>query len=164
MKKSKEKLLMAGVMIPETEKIRLQEVAKRRGITLTDLLLNGGRMLANFPDAFLDQIQAVSESTRLSFSQVLTQLLLTYAAEDAATLKVFGKSQTYSRAFRINNRGVLLTGDKLSDEVYAEVLKSAQDLKKRLEDSAHGKPEPIIISNEDAAAMAVQMTQIPATM
>ena len=161
MRKSKETLEMAGVMIPKSEKARLQGIAKKRGMTLTELLLTGGRMLADFNEEFLAQVDAVAFSTKLNTPQVLTQLLLVYAAQDSATLAVYGKSTTYQRAFQFDNQGALVTGSRLSNKVYAEVLQASKDLKKRLQDSARGVTETTFISNQDAAQMAIQMTREP---
>lgn len=161
MVKSKEKLAYAGILIPLSEKTRLQAIAKKRETTLSALLRDGVRMLADFSDDFLAQIGAVASSTKLSPSQVMIQLLLVYIASDAATLKVYGKSTTYQRAFQFDNQGRLITGDRLSDKVFAEVLESAQALKKRLQDSARGVTEATFISNQDAAQMAIQMTREP---
>ena len=156
MVKNDEALVQTLLKIPVSEKKMLQSVAKKRGVTLTSLLLDGARMLASLDDDFLNQVEAVAFSTKLSKPQVMTQLLLTYAAQDVATLEVFGNSATYNRAFQFED-GSLVTGSRLSEKVYAEVLQTAKELKKRLQDSAQGQKKRAYVSAQDAAAIAIQM-------
>lgn len=160
MLKAQEKLIMAGLMIPETEKKRLQETAKRRGITLTDLLLKGGLMLAEFSDGFLEQIEKIAETTRLSVSQTIIQLLLVYVSKDAATLKARKRSDTFELAFRYDKNG-LITGDQLSDMVFDEQKAALKDLYDRWEANKKKRPgQGMVLTERDEEIFIGVATQI----
>jgi len=147
-----------AIRITSDAKTLLQTVGKRRNLTLTQMLVDGGLFMASFPDVFVEQIEKIAIATRLTESQVMVQLFLVYIATDSATLEVYGKSPTFSRAFQFDH-GELVTGDRLSDKVFNEVLKSAKDLKQRLQNSASGKTKTAFISNQDAAQISTQLTQ-----
>ena len=156
MRKSTKKLVMAGVNFREEEKKRLLEIADRRKQTLSQLIKDGAEIMAGFPDEFLAQFKQMVESTKMDMPTVLVQLLVTYFAQDAALAKVYGISNTYQRAFQFDQEG-LISGDRLSKKVYNEVLKNAKDLKKKLEENASGQTEYAVLSNADAAQIAIQM-------
>jgi len=156
MRKSKTQQVMAGVKFPVEEKNRLMGIAQRREQTLTDLVKDGVELMAGLPDDFLKQFQKICDTTRLPFSTVFVQFLLVYAAQDAACLKVYEHSNTFQRAFQFDHEG-LITGDKLSEKVYNEVLKNAKDLKKRMKENADGKTENLVLSKPEAAQISIQM-------
>ena len=155
--KNKRNLVMAGVMFPVEEKKRLMEVAGRRGQSLTDLVKAGVEIVAGLPDDFLKQFQEICDATKLPFPTVFVQFLLVYVAQDNAALKVYGHSNTYKRAFQQDKKRGLITGQKLSKQVYEEVFKNATDLKKRMKENADGKTENLVLSKPEAAQISIQM-------
>jgi len=156
MRKSKTKMVMAGVRFPEEEKKRLIGIANRREQTLTDLVKDGVELMAGLPDDFLKQFQKICDTTQLPFSTVFVQFLLVYAAQDNACLEVYKHSNTFQRAFQFDHEG-LITGDKLSARIYDEVEKNATDLKKRMKENADGKTEDLVLSKPEAAQISIQM-------
>ena len=164
MRKAKEKLKMAGVLIPESEKKEIQLIAERRNQTLTELVLTGIRMMTDFNDDFLRQIDEVAEMSKISTSRIMAQLLTVYVAQDSALLEIFGKSQTYKMSLQHDSSGKLITGDELSKKVFKETLAAAQNLKTRLKKSSKGKNKKTFISYEDASQLATQMTEIQPTL
>jgi hypothetical protein len=141
-----------AVRIPAAKKRKLQEVAQRRGVTLTDLLIEGAEMLADFDDDFLKQINAAAESNRLPVTTVLVNLLLAYTARESATAEVFGVSDIFQAAFRHDENG-LVTGNALSAAVYAESREAAMNLLRRIRHSAENGAD-IKISRPEAAMLA----------
>ncbi len=167
MLKAKEKLDFAGVMIPETEKKYLQDTAKRRGITLTDLMLNGGRLFAEFSDEFFKTMEKISAATKLSIPQVINQIFLVYMAKDEATLKELKSSDTYRLAFQYDEGG-LIRGDRLFDLVFNEHLTAIKDLHKRWEKNRKKRPKQELVLNEKDESilsdLATAITQIQASV
>ena len=154
MRKSKEQQEMAGLLIPKSQKKHLQKAAKDKGISFTELLVEGGELMAGFDVGFVKQLTDIAEKIHLDLAKVITHLLLTYVATDSANLKVWGRSKTYARAFQYNVSG-MLTGSELANKVFDDALKDAENLKKKLEDSRDGRAETLFISPQDAADLAL---------
>lgn len=105
----------------------LQKVAKKRGTTFSGLLIEGARMLADFDEGFLDEMQKASDRLRLNRSTVIQQLMINYLAFDMAMMEVLGTSKTFERAFRFGPDG-LITGDELSKQIQKETEKDLREL------------------------------------
>lgn len=140
------------IRIPVKSKQRLQEVAKRRGTTLTGLLLAGGEMLAGFDEDFLAQIEKTAEIARTDIFTVIEQLLTVYMAQDYAIYDTLGVTKTFSRAFQIERDGIM-RGDRLSKSVESEVREAVQALLEKLQTAENG----IRITREEAALLCARM-------
>ena len=152
--KPKSKTDYLTIRITPDKKAYLEIRAQIMKMTFTDLLITGATMYADFDPDFLKQMKEIAEKVKLDMPTVIQQLLLVYAAQDAAILKTFGVSKTYQRAFQFNEHG-LITGNQLSDAVFAEVKEAALALRERLEGN-RGAGAPLKISKDTAALLAAR--------
>lgn len=88
-----------------------------------------------FPPAFMAELQKIAASLKLPVPVVLVHLMQVYVAQDGALIKYFGKSKTFTRAFRFDPKRGLISGDELSDLVFKEVSGEIERILEKVEKS-----------------------------
>lgn len=130
----------------------IEAKAKRQKIKRPQYVNDALSFYASLDPAFLKQVEKITEATKQSLPEVIQRMLITYIADDAAVLAVFGTpSKMFQRAFQMNENGIIPM-EELSDLVYEQSKNDAELLKQELEKSVKtGKPA--FISTKMAAAM-----------
>lgn len=84
------KKVQAGLRVDEAEKEYLESSAKKKRLSLTELLLRGGNIVAGFDPDFMAQLSGLSRRFGVSESVILQSLTVDWMARNAAHSEVFG--------------------------------------------------------------------------
>ena len=138
-----------------SEKIKVLQAAEN--LKVSEYLRRCETFHRSFNSDFLAQIEKAAEISKTDIPTVITQLLLTYMAQDSAINETIGTTKTWARSFQYDSSGRLITGNELSEKVTKEVKEAAGGLKKRLEGMKGGKAESITISRSEASMMSARL-------
>jgi hypothetical protein len=139
--------------ISPDQKQALEKRAGERGENLSQIVSSAVDFYLAFPPGFMAELQKISDMVKLPISVVIVHLMQVYSAQDAALIKYFGKSKTFSRAFRFDPKKGLLSGDELSDLVFAEVSKEIEGIIEKAERSKRVK-KPAELKIDEASLLS----------
>lgn len=147
-----------GLRIDEGRKFALEALAKKHGLSLSELLLKGGTLYSQIPPAFIDEVQRMSDEMELPVSTLIVHNFQRWVASVLAYKKTFGKLPPgWKRAFQWDSAtGKLIKGDNLSKILLHEYTELYQKLADNLIDS-HEQNKPLEMSREQAAEFFAQL-------
>jgi hypothetical protein len=130
----------------------IRKAAEDRNMKTPEFVNEALDFYGAFDVGFLDQMQITAGKLDLQIPRVIENLLQTYIATDSAISETFKtQAHTFKRAFQYDERG-LIKGSRLSNKVYKDQKKTAQDLLKRLKEASEQGTETFI-SKQDAGLL-----------
>jgi len=108
----KERTINTALRIAPSEKMKLEKAAEERGMTVTDLLLDGARMVANWDPSFLSRIDSFSRGLNLPQYLVLQNLAISWMARKDAETEVWGQGTSMLKEFMFTDAGPI-TGEQI---------------------------------------------------
>ena len=144
------------VRITNSQKQKIEAEAKKQDVTVPEYVLEALEFYSSFDVHFLEHIYSLAEKVRLPMPIVIEHLLQAYLGSEAANIEIFkNKTRIFQRAFQYDENG-LITGNRLSDLAYQQQKKESEALyQKLLEHAESEETEPIMITREEAALLAV---------
>lgn len=113
------------IRVHEKEKQRLESVAKRRGITLADMMRRGVMITSGFDDEFSDKLDNLCQRMNLPESVVIQNIVTRWMAEQDAEMEFNPKKDTLLTEFTFSSIGPLPSGI-LYKNIKAEHLKNLE--------------------------------------
>jgi len=144
-----------NIVTDETTKFLLEGRASVKGMSVSELLVEGGLLYGSLDKGFLDEIEETATKMGVKTSILLQNLVINQIALTAQFQKVFGRSsKALDRAFRWKE-GKMMTGDALLENLNTEYRELFEDWKQNLID-CHEKGGEFRVSDEAVEILAGQ--------
>ena len=142
--------------IPVVEKETIEWLAKSHGLTLSEAMRKGARLLVSLKPGFLEVIKEHFRERGLQDGVALELSLQKRIAAERAWLKTFGTLPPGATREIKYQDGKLIRGDNLSKILEDEYLELFQSMKEKLLDSVE-KGEPVRVSAEEFSEFAMML-------
>ncbi|MBC8457478.1 MAG: hypothetical protein H8D67_05720 [Deltaproteobacteria bacterium] len=145
-----------NIVTDEVTKFLLEGRASVKGMSLSELLIEGGLLYGGFDQGFIEKFEKMSGEMGIKATILLQNFVINQVALTAQFEAVFGRSsKSLDRAFRWKD-GKMMTGDELLEKLNKEYKEVFQEWKEKLID-CHEKGGDFRVSDESVEILGGQV-------
>jgi hypothetical protein len=139
-KKPREKHGTINFRVTPERKAKMDEVAAKAGISLTQLFEEAMDLRLDMPQGFLAEIQKAAEMVHLPAAIIIANKIIKSVSFEYSWAKVFNRPcPSANMEFRFDESG-LVTGDLLVEQLTQEFTQELRAAKAKLEDTGAVRP------------------------